>query len=85
MFNVSYSEYVAHYFQMPQFMIMLLLTAVLIAVVHFIFYFYTKSKSKDDEFFEQEFLSLSERYYELIFSGGSIIGFMSVYLLIVLF
>ncbi|MDC7278979.1 hypothetical protein NXH64_05605 [Butyrivibrio fibrisolvens] len=82
---MSYSEYVAHYFQMPQFIIFLLLTAVLISAVHIVFYFYTKSKSKDAEFFEQEFFSLSERYYELIFSGGSIIGFMAVYFLITLF
>ena len=82
---MSYSDYVAHYFEMPQCIIFALLTGLLLAIVYVIFYFYSKSKKKNDEFFEQEFFSLSERYYELIFSGGSIIGFMAVYFLISLF
>ena len=82
---MSYSEYVAHYFQMPQCIIFALLTGVLLGLVYFVFYLYVKGTKKNDEFFEQEFFSLSERYYELIFSGGSIIGFMAVYFLITLF
>ncbi len=82
---MSYSEYVAHYFEMPQCIIFFLLTSVLLAVVYVIFYLYAKNTTKQDDFFEQKFFSLSERYYELIFSGGSIIGFMAVYFLINLF
>ena len=82
---MSYSEYVAHYFQMPQCIIFALLTGLLMAVVYVIFYFYAKGTNKRDDFFEQKFFSLSERYYELIFSGGSIIGFMAAYFLISLF
>ena len=82
---MSYSDYVAHYFELPQCIIFLLLTSVLLGVVYVIFYLYAKGTKKNDAFFEQEFFSLSERYYELIFSGGSIIGFMAVYFLINLF
>lgn len=82
---MSYSEYVAHYFEMPQCFIFFLLASVLLGVVYIIFYLYAKNKNRDDDYFEQKFFSLSERYYELIFSGGSIIGFMAVYFLINLF
>lgn len=82
---MSYSEYVAHYFQLPQCIIFALLTGVLLGIVYLIFYLYAKGTKKNDDYFEQEFFSLSERYYELIFSGGSIIGFMAVYFLINLF
>ena len=60
---MSYSEYVAHYFQMPQFIIFALLTGVLLGVVYWIFYLYVKSTKKNDDYFEQEFFSLSERYW----------------------
>lgn len=79
---MSYSDYVAHYFQMPQCLIFSILTGVLLGVVYLIFYSYAKMTKRKEANFKQEFFSLSERYYELIFSGGSIIGFMAVYYLI---
>ena len=78
----SYSDYVEHYFQMPQCLIFLLLTMVLLCLVYLVFYLYAKGTNKRQSAFNQEFFSLAERYYELIFSGGSIIGFMAVYYLI---
>ena len=79
---MTYSEYVEHYFTMPDCIIFLFLTLVLLAVVYAIFYFYANARFKNPKKMQQEFFSLSERFYELIFSGGSIIGFMAVYYLI---
>ena len=79
---MTYSEYFEHYFAMPDFLIFLLLTAALMAVVYIIFYNYAKATCKKSGKVNEEFFSLSERFYELIFSGCSIIGFMAVYYLI---
>lgn len=79
----TYSYYLEHYFQMPQFLIFLLLAMVLMGVIFFVFFQYAKSTNKRSKLgFQHEFYSLSERFYELIFSGGSIIGFMAAYYLI---
>ena len=78
----SYSDYVEHYFQLPDFLIFLVLAMVLMSVIFFVFYLYAKTTNKTDKKLEHEFYYLSERFYELIFSGGSIIGFMAVYYLI---
>ncbi len=78
----TYSDYVKHYFQMPQFITFLILAILLMAVVFGVFYLYAKKTNKVEEKLEHEFYYLSERFYELIFSGGSIIGFMAVYYLI---
>ncbi|SDB04819.1 hypothetical protein SAMN02910298_00065 [Pseudobutyrivibrio sp. YE44] len=78
----TYSDYVDHYFQMPQFIIFLVLAMVLMGIVFFVFYLYAKKTNKTEEKLEHEFYYLSERFYELIFSGGSIIGFMAAYYLI---
>lgn len=79
---MSYSEYIQHYFTFPDCIIFLLLNIAILAVIYFIFHGYAKAKFEDDRDVHHEFFSLSERYYELIFSGGSIIGFMAVYYLI---
>ncbi len=80
--EMSYSEYISHYFQMPKFIIFLCLAAILLLVIYAIFFIYAKGTNKKTERIAQEFYSLSERLYELIFSGGSIIGFMAIYYLI---
>ena len=79
---MSYSEYAKHYFTMPDCIIFLLLAIILLAVVYVIFYMYSNTIFKGELKIQHEFFSLSERFYELIFSGGSIIGFMAVYYLI---
>jgi len=79
---MSYAEYVQHYFQMPDCILFLLLAIVLLTFVYIIFYLYSKKTTKGEGRLQKEFFSLSERFYELIFSGGSIIGFMAVYYLI---
>lgn len=80
MYTTSY--YLEHYFHMPDFLIFLALAMVLMGIVFFVFYLYAKGTNKTDKKLEHEFYYLSERFYELIFSGGSIIGFMAVYYLI---
>ncbi|QFJ55192.1 hypothetical protein FXF36_10125 [Pseudobutyrivibrio xylanivorans] len=79
---MTYMDYVRHYFQMPQFLIFLLLAIVLMLVVFLVFYVYAKKTNKTGSKLEHEFYYLSERFYELIFSGGTIIGFMAAYYLI---
>ncbi len=79
---MSYAEYIEHYFSMPDFLIFLVLACVFLCVVYVIFYLYAKAMIKNENRREKEFYSLSERFYELIFSGGSIIGFMAIYYLI---
>ncbi len=79
---MSYSEYIQHYFTLPDCIIFLILNIAVLAVIYFIFHVYAKCKYEDPRAMQHEFFSLSERYYELIFSGGSIIGFMAVYYLI---
>ncbi|SEA19085.1 hypothetical protein SAMN02910384_01004 [Pseudobutyrivibrio sp. ACV-2] len=80
MYTTSY--YLEHYFHMPDFIIFLALAMVLMGIVFFVFYLYAKGTNKTDKKLEHEFYYLSERFYELIFSGGSIIGFMAAYYLI---
>ena len=79
---MSYAEYVKHYFTLPDCIIFLVLALVLLAVVYAAFYIYSKGRFKNPRKMQHEFFSLTERFYELIFSGGSIIGFMAVYYLI---
>lgn len=80
MYTTSY--YLEHYFHMPDFILFLALAMVLMGIVFFIFYLYAKGTNKTDKKLEHEFYYLSERFYELIFSGGTIIGFMAAYYLI---
>ncbi len=80
--EMSLSEYIAHYFQMPFFLIFLLLAAFLLCIVYAVFFTYACKIKRKPIAVAQEFYSLSERLYELFFSGGSIIGFMAVYYLI---
>ena len=79
---MSYAEYVKHYFTLPDCIIFLVLALVLLAVVYAAFYIYSKGRFKNPRKMQHEFFSLTERFYELIFSGGSIIGFMAAYYLI---
>ena len=79
---MSYAEYAKHYFKMPDCILFLLLTMVLLAVVYVIFYVFANKVFDGELKIQHEFFSLSERFYELIFSGCSIIGFMAVYYLI---
>lgn len=79
---MSYAEYVKHYFTLPDCIIFFVLALVLLAVVYAVFYIYSKGRFKNPRKMQQEFFSLTERFYELIFSGGSIIGFMAAYYLI---
>ena len=79
---MSYAEYVKHYFTLPDCIIFLVLALVLLAVVYAAFYIYSKGRFKNPRKMQREFFSLTERFYELIFSGGSIIGFMAAYYLI---
>lgn len=67
---------------MPQFIIFLLLAMLLMGIVFSIFYLYAKNTTKAQKGLQDEFYHLSERFFELIFSGGSIIGFMAAYYLI---
>ena len=79
---MSYSDYVAHYFQLPQCLIFLALAGAILLGVYIIFYVYAKHTNGKPAAYAQEVYSLCERYYEVIFSGGSIIGFMAAYYLI---
>ena len=79
---MTYAEYVKHYFTLPDCIIFLVLALVLLAVVYAAFYIYSKGRFKNPRKMQHEFFSLTERFYELIFSGGSIIGFMAAYYLI---
>lgn len=79
---MSYAEYVKHYFTLPDCIIFFVLALVLLAVVYAAFYIYSKGRFKNPRKMQHEFFSLTERFYELIFSGGSIIGFMAAYYLI---
>ena len=67
---------------MPDCILFMLLTMVLLIVVYVIFYNYSKKVFDGELKIQHEFFSLTERFYELIFSGGSIIGFMAAYYLI---
>ncbi len=80
--SMSYEEYLQHYFQMPDFIIFILLTTFILALVYLIFFAYAKKTNRKTQAIAHEFYSLSERMYELFFSGGSIIGFMAIYYLI---
>ena len=79
---MSYTDYVKHYFTMPDCILFLLLAMVLLAVVYGIFFVFANKTFEGELKIQHEFFSLSERFYEQIFSGGSIIGFMAVYYLI---
>lgn len=80
--SMTYQQYIEHYFKIDDFVIMLAIAMGLLVVVYGIFYIYSKGKFKRPERVTAEFFSLTERFYELIFSGGSIIGFMAGFYLI---
>lgn len=81
-------KYVRHFFEMPQFIIYLLLSLGILLVMYMFIFTYVKitckgKVQKDDQDYEQEKLySLTERFYEIIFSGTSILLFMASYYLI---
>ena len=74
---MTYSQYIEHYFMMPDFLIFFILACAFLCVAYGIFYLYAKKVFRNVKKVEKEFYSLTERFYELIFSGGSIIGFMA--------
>ncbi len=80
--SMTYSEYVAHYFSMPYIFIFLIIAIACLAAIYATFFIYAKRTKASNGAIAQEFFSLTERLYELLFSGGSIIGFMAVYYLI---
>ncbi len=77
--SMDFGEDLKHYFKMPDFVIFLLLASVSLCLIYYVFYIFARSKARVKSQVEQEFYSLSERFYELIFAGASIIGFMSIY------
>ncbi len=80
--SMSYEGYFKHYFEPTSFIIFFLLAAVILFAIYLIFFTYSKKTKDRVEEIAQEYFSLSERLYELFFSGGSIIGFMAAYYLI---
>lgn len=79
---MTYTEYFEHYFAIPDFLIFLALAIAITALIYVIFYYYSRAVYKTPSRTYDEFISLTERFYELIFSGCSIIGFMAIYYLI---
>lgn len=79
---MTFDEYLAHYFGMPDFLIFLVSTILLLFLIYGIFYVYSRSRANNVTELRTEFESLSERFYELIFSGCSILFFMAAYYLI---
>ena len=86
--EVNFEYYVEHYTQMPECLYFFLLALGVLFVLFVGMYVYTIGKShglkgiEKKEFIRIEWHVLDERYYEMIFSGTSILFFMAVYYLI---
>ena len=80
--------YVEHFFSVPDLLIYLLLAFAVLLAAYFIVLIYVRaishsySGSKKKQFICTKFYSLTERLYEIVFSGTSILLFMTVYYLI---
>ena len=79
---MTYKDYLAHYFAIPDCLIFLAIAVAMTTLIYVIFFYYAKAAYKKPEKVRDEFISLTERFYELVFSGCSIIGFMAIYYLI---
>lgn len=81
------NQYIEHYFKKDA-IIFLLLAIGVIALSFILLFFYSKiiysfKRNKDYEItFKKTFLSATEKFYELIFSGTSILFFMASYYLL---
>ncbi len=81
-------DYLSHYLQPGPILLMLLSAAVVISVCLAILYVSAKRMSRkytpetQQHFIHDEMLSLTERFYELIFSATSILLFVGIYFLI---
>ena len=80
--EMTMDEYVEHYLGDVKFAIFLVLTIAVLVFIYAIFYVYSKATTKSVKAMDLKFRSLSERFYEIIFSGTCIIGFMAIYYLI---
>lgn len=85
----SLKDYILHYFSIPQMPVFFFLTFILLFLIVTCLYIYSSIESRrkaTKELRRQELLreaaSLIERFYELVFSGTSILFFMTVYYLI---
>lgn len=80
--------YVNHFFEMPQVIIYFLLAFGILVSIYLLIFLYaklislTKPVKKRKQYLRRTFHSLTERLYEIIFSGTSILLFMATYYLI---
>lgn len=85
---MSFVEYMAHYFKMPEAVYFFLLALGVLFVLFVGLYLYSLVKAKGYKGIQRhEIIRISwhiliERYYELVFSGTSILMFVAVYYLI---
>ena len=86
--EVNFSYYISHYFQSPDYLYFFGLALAILFVLFVILYLYTVTKAgglrgmERHEFIRIEWHILVERYYEMVFSGTSILLFMASYYLI---
>lgn len=86
--DVNFEYYINHYFSMPQILYFFLLALGVLFVLFVILYIYTVVKGtryhgmQRHEYIRIEWHVLVERYYEMVFSGTSILFFMAIYYLI---
>lgn len=82
------NQYLEHYLETPDVFYFFGLTFGLLVAVYIILFVFSKIKAKRvspgvrADFLREEFNTLTEMYYELIFSGTSILFFMASYYLI---
>lgn len=85
---MNYEYYLKHYTSMPDCLYFLMLALGVLFVLFVVLYVYTLisstkyNKSSRREYVRIEWHVLVERYYEMVFSGTSILFFMAVYYLI---
>ena len=86
--DVNLEYYINHYFSMPQIMYFFLLALGVLFILFVTLYIYTVIKGtkyhgmQRHEYIRIEWHVLVERYYEMVFSGTSILFFMAIYYLI---
>lgn len=86
--DVNFEYYLNHYFSMPQLAYFFLLALGVLFILFVTLYIYTVIRGtryhgmQRHEYIRIEWHVLVERYYEMVFSGTSILFFMSTYYLI---
>lgn len=86
--DVDFDYYISHYFEMPDCVYFFLLALGVLFILFVILYIYTLIGAtryhgiKKHEYIRIEWHILVERYYEMVFSGTSILFFMDIYYLI---